>query len=84
MNQVNGLLFVANVQGASWDRRRRRFVTHQPAPPTLQASLGMSHTCHSQVVVSGRRAADSMRVTLAEPVRRPQIGVLTAGDIVPS
>jgi Raffinose synthase or seed imbibition protein Sip1 len=43
MNQVNGLLFVANVQGASWDRRRRCFVTHEPAPPTLQASRPASH-----------------------------------------
>lgn len=38
MNQVNGLLFAANVQGASWDRSRRCLVTHDAAPPPLQAS----------------------------------------------
>ena len=43
MNQVSGLLFVANVQGASWDRRRRCFVTHDTAPPALQASPCLQH-----------------------------------------
>lgn len=38
-NSVNGLVFVANVQGASWDRTRRCFVTHDAAPPLLQASV---------------------------------------------
>jgi hypothetical protein len=49
MNQVNGLLLVANMQGASWDRRRRCFVTHEPAPPTLQASPRASHTGGTQI-----------------------------------
>lgn len=38
VNRVNGLVFVANVQGASWDRVRRCFVTHDAAPPPLQVS----------------------------------------------
>ncbi len=39
MNRVNGLLFLANIQGASWDRWRHGFVTHDAAPPPLAGTL---------------------------------------------
>lgn len=39
MNRVNGLLFLANIQGASWDRWRHGFVTHDAAPPALAGTL---------------------------------------------
>ena len=38
-NRVTGMLAVFNLQGASWDRQRRRFHTHAAAPPTLGVTV---------------------------------------------
>eukprot|EP00898_Chlorokybus_atmophyticus_P002255 jgi/Chlat1/302/Chrsp1S03062 len=38
-NKTGGVLAAFNVQGASWDRTKRAFTTHDPQPPTLEATL---------------------------------------------
>mmetsp|Transcript_5155 Transcript_5155/g.14425 ORF Transcript_5155/g.14425 Transcript_5155/m.14425 type:complete len:586 (-) Transcript_5155:513-2270(-) len=43
-NAVGGIVGVFNIQGASWDRRRRSFWIHTKNPPTLSA-----HVCPSDV-----------------------------------
>uniref|UniRef100_A0A061S594 galactinol--sucrose galactosyltransferase n=1 Tax=Tetraselmis sp. GSL018 TaxID=582737 RepID=A0A061S594_9CHLO len=41
-NEVGGLVGVFNVQGASWDRSRRRFHIHDENPPPLWAGVSPS------------------------------------------
>ena len=38
-NACNGVVGAFNLQGASWDRRRRRFFGHDAAPPALTATV---------------------------------------------
>lgn len=35
VNSVSSIVGVFNIQGASWDRKRRRFHIHDAAPPAL-------------------------------------------------
>jgi raffinose synthase len=39
INAVVGVVGVFNVQGASWDRRRRKFVIHDRNPPALSTTV---------------------------------------------
>ncbi len=43
MNRVGGLVAVFNLQGSSWSRRARKYVTHDSAPKTLSAVVKPSH-----------------------------------------
>jgi hypothetical protein len=39
VNSCNGVVGVMNLQGASWDRARRRFHIHNSSPPTLTTTV---------------------------------------------
>lgn len=39
VNSCNGIVGVMNVQGASWDRSRRRFYIHDSSPPALTTTV---------------------------------------------
>lgn len=40
LNAATGVVGVFNLQGASWDRSRRRFHVHNTAPPELTSKRG--------------------------------------------
>lgn len=42
MNPVVGVVGVFNIQGAAWDRTKRRFHIHTTAPPPLSATVRVS------------------------------------------
>ena len=53
MNSATGVVGVFNLQGASWDRSRRRFHIHDASPPELTGGwaggrVGACHTCQTQ------------------------------------
>lgn len=45
MNAATGVVGVFNLQGASWDRSRRRFYVHNASPPELEGAPGGRHVC---------------------------------------
>ena len=38
-NPCSGIVAAMNVQGSSWDRRRRQFYVHDANPPALSGSI---------------------------------------------
>jgi hypothetical protein len=72
LNACGAVVGVFNIQGSSWDRRRRRFHTHDVAPPVLTAAVrpldvpGLADGSHMFAAYSDRTKVRGGRRELAD------------------